>query len=130
MRARSRHRPHRCQRATVQQDTLSRISQQVHYVGSPEHKDVPSFVGAVRPRADASMCPRDLTDDRAMVEEWLREAVELGNVGTPWEGDFPRYVWYRDDQGRVFEGRLVNRGQGEYKGYPLNHDEIPEWLNR
>ena len=28
-------------------------------------------------------------------------------------------------EGTVFEGRLVNRENGEYKGYPLDRDEWP-----
>jgi len=41
-----------------------------------------------------------------------------------WNGDFPRYVWFRQDD-TVFEARLVNHVQGHYKGYPLNADEWP-----
>ena len=33
-------------------------------------------------------------------------------------------MWYEND-GTVFEGRLVNRGQGAYKGYPLYAEEWP-----
>ena len=45
-----------------------------------------------------------------------RKPVRRGEAG------FPRYVWYKDG-GTVFEGRLVNRGSGSYKGYPLGDDE-------
>ena len=38
-----------------------------------------------------------------------------GATGAPWEGGFPRYVWYKHGE-TVFEGRLVNRETGEYKG--------------
>ena len=30
----------------------------------------------------------------------------------------------------VYEGRLVNWGNGEYKGYPLSDDEWPEGLGK
>ena len=43
------------------------------------------------------------------------------------EGGFPRYVWYKDG-GTIFEGRLVNRGSGSYKGYPLGEDEWPDGI--
>ena len=33
-------------------------------------------------------------------------------------------MWYEND-GTVFEGRLVNQGNGAYKGYPLYEDEWP-----
>ena len=59
-----------------------------------------------------------------MVTGWLRSAIRRGATGGPWEGGFPRYVWYESD-GTVFEGRLVNRGNGAYKGYPLYQDEWP-----
>ncbi len=51
-------------------------------------------------------------------------AIRRGAVGTPWEGNFPRYVWYKHGA-TVFEGRLVNQGAGEYKGYPLGENDWP-----
>lgn len=106
---------------------LDSVSESVRYVGSPEHKDVPSsFAGPPRLRADASCCPRDLVDVRIVVG-WLRTAVKRGATGAPWEGAFPRYVWYKH-QDTVFEGRLVNRGNGSYKGYPLGDDEWPDGI--
>jgi hypothetical protein len=103
------------------------ISNRARYIGSPEHKDIPSFVGAVRPRADASICDRRLAQDFDRVANWLRSAILAGHVSPYWEGDFPRYVWYRDGN-TVYEGRLINRGDGSYKGYPLEPSECPEGL--
>ena len=37
---------------------------------------------------------------------------------------FPRYAWYKHGE-TVYEGRLVNSGRGEYKGYPLERSEWP-----
>jgi hypothetical protein len=45
-------------------------------------------------------------------------------VSQHWDGEFPRYVWYKDS-GTVYEARLVNREQGSYKGYPLEPAEWP-----
>ena len=59
---------------------------------------------------------------------WLREAIRQGRVGEPWENGFPRYVWHRGND-TVYEGRLLNREAGEYKGYPLNRDEWPRGMN-
>ena len=83
-----------------------------------------SFAGPPRLRADASCCPRDLAADQQTLNDWLREAIRRGATGAPWEGAFPRYVWYKHEN-TVFEGRLVNRETGEYKGYPLDRGEWP-----
>ena len=96
------------------------------YVGSPEHKDFPSFAGQPRLRADASRCPREISD-RELVNQWLRSAIRRGAVGACWEGGFPRYVWYKDGDS-VYEGRLLNSGNGEYKGYPLDKSEWPNGI--
>lgn len=131
MRAPRRHRPlHRALATRApDSDQLEAVAKRVSYVGSPEHKDMPSFAGQPRPRADASICPRELTGDRDRVEAWLRDAIRKGAVGELMEGDFPRYAWYKDDR-TVYEARLVNRGLGEYKGYPLEADEWPDGIER
>ncbi|MGH8910078.1 MAG: hypothetical protein ACRD0K_27180 [Egibacteraceae bacterium] len=49
------------------------------------------------------------------------------DIGAPWKGDFPRYVWFRQDDD-CYEGYLINQELGEYKGYPLKPDECPDWL--
>jgi hypothetical protein len=98
------------------------------YVGSPEHKDSPSFAGHPRPRADATICDRSFINRQKEINKWLRVAIERGAVGAPWEGCFPRYVWYRQGE-TVYEARLVNQVKGEYKGYALCPDELPKGLD-
>lgn len=95
------------------------------YIGSPEHKDTPSFAGQPRPRADASICDRTLGQN--LVEGWLKDALRKGSISSFREGRFPRYVWFKDGD-QVYEGRLVNRELGEYKGYPLSRDEWPQGI--
>lgn len=104
---------------------LNALARKVRYIGSPEHKDAPSFAGQPRPRADAAICDRSLT--QIQVTKWLKTAIRRGNVSNFWEGDFPRYVWHQEGN-IAFEARLVNQGNGEYKGYPLNPEEWPEGL--
>ena len=123
MRATRRKRPRRRLILVLPEVNLNVLAERVTYVGSAEHKDVPSFAGQPRLRADASCCPRDIVDVE-LVRGWLCSAIRKGATGTPWEGEFPRYVWYKRDE-TVFEGRLVNREAGTYKGYPLNEDEWP-----
>ena len=125
MRAPNRRRPRRRQIHIPPDVDLNHLTSLVVYRGSSEHKDIPSFAGPPRLRADASCCPREITEQLA--SQWLRIAIRRGVVGAPWEGGFPRYLWYRDGD-RVYEGRLVNSGNGEYKGYPLDTDEWPSGL--
>jgi len=126
MRAPQRKRPIKREFNVPRDADLAGIAEKVSYVGSPEHKDFPSFAGQPRFRADASRCPRWIKD-RQVVEEWLRSAIRRGAVGAPWERGFPRYVW-RKENDTVFEGRLTNSVQGEYKGYPLERDEWPRGI--
>lgn len=98
---------------------LAEVAESCRYVGSPYHKDRPSFAGTShRRRPDASICPPYLADCRDRVENWLREAVSAGQVGV-WDRGFPRYVWYREGE-VVFEARQGAPGSGEYHGYPLS----------
>lgn len=128
MRATRRRRPLARQLGDLDPDEVLQIrmiAPRVRYVGSPEHKDTPSFAGRVpRPRPDASICARALNDQQERLTGWLQAAIERGAFGPPIESGYPRYVWYKDGD-TVYEARLVNRGQGTYKGYPLADDEWP-----
>ena len=126
MRATRRKRPRRRTIYVPPDADLDRLANRVRYAGSPEHKDSRSFAGQPRLRADASCCPREIVD-REVVDGWLRSAIRRGAIGAPWDGEFPRYVWYKWSD-IVFEGRLVNRGNGSYKGYPLDRQEWPDGI--
>jgi hypothetical protein len=103
---------------------LADVAARVAYVGSPEHKSHPSFAGPPLLRSDASKCDPTLADQEEL-HAWLALAITSGQVGGPWEGGFPRYAWLRRGE-RCYEGRLVNRELGQYKGYPLRPEEWPE----
>lgn len=106
---------------------LAELADRATYVGSGEHKEYPSFAGDPAPRSDATLCDASFKDP-APLTAWLREALRSGQGGELWEGEFPRYVWFRDEEtSTVYEGRLVNRAQGQYKGYALDpeRDTIP-----
>lgn len=96
------------------------------YVGSPEHKDVFSFAGNPKPRADATICDRSFVNRLGEINHWLQDAIRNGNTGD-WTGSFPRYAWHREGD-VVFEARLVNEINGEYKGYLLKREEWPDGL--
>ena len=126
MRATRRRRSRRRQFFVEHGIDLDEVADRVVYVGSPEHKDVPSFAGPPRPRSDASICPREIADKETVLG-WLRLAIRNGATGAPWERGFPRYVWYKDGD-VVYEARLVNREEGSYKGYPLKDAEWPRGI--
>lgn len=108
---------------------LRGVASRVSYVGSPEHKDTPSFAGQPRPRADATICERRFKGMQDQLTDWIRESIRAGVIGGPWEGDFPRYVWcFREDM--VYEARLVNQAKGEYKGYQLERVEWPPGIEK
>lgn len=105
---------------------LSRLSARARYRGSPEHKKGLSFAGHPRPRGDATPCDNALNWKQGTVTSWLRAAIRNGHFSEYWpKGHFPQYVWHRDGD-TVYEGRLMNGGTGEYKGYPLLRNEWPE----
>lgn len=106
---------------------MPQLAERVRYVGSPEHKDTPSFAGQPKPRADATICDRAFRDKLPQLNSWLRSALIRGAVGAPWEGDFPRYVWFKEGN-VVYEARLVNSATGEYKGYELEPDQWPKGI--
>jgi len=112
--------------AVAEGTDLELVAQRASYVGSSEHKSFPSFAGDARLKADASKCDPKLADV-AELTNWLRGAIRAAQVGSLWEGDFPRYAWCRHDD-VMYEARLVNQEQGQYKGYPLRPGEEPEGL--
>ena len=123
MRSPKRRRPRRRERFVPPNTNLGAVAARIKYVGSPERKDVPTDAGPPRPRGDASICPRQYNDAQ-LVTSWLCSAIRAGSTGGRWEGGFPRYAWHKEKD-TVFEARLVNSGDGSYKGYPLNDDEWP-----
>lgn len=106
---------------------LGELAARVRDVGSSEHKSYASPAGAPQPRRDATKCDPAQHGDFRQLSTWLQDAVRAGRVGSPWEGHFPRYVW-TSQGGTWYEGRLVNREQGTYKGYAVRLDEVPEEL--
>ena len=71
MRAPRRRRPMKRTMYVPTNTDLDSLSENVHYVGSPEHKDIPSFAGQPRLRADASCCPRSIESMRISLSKTL-----------------------------------------------------------
>jgi hypothetical protein len=126
MRAPRRKRPRKDDQLVPGPETdLARMSEEVSYIISTEHKDYLTSAGPGSLRSDATACPRGL--DFGEVEEWLREAVRNGTVSAVLDGDYPRYAWKRVGP-QIYEARLSNAGLGQYKGYPIEDHEAPGWL--
>lgn len=108
--------------------SLGSLASLASYVGSSEHKAYPSPAGPPKLRpADASACDPALKNEQEMLTGWLRDAIAQGHIGPPWKINFPRYAWVR--RGDVcYEAYATNHELGQYKGYPMRPDEIPDWL--
>ena len=105
-------------------ECLERAANSCCYVGSPYHKNYPSSAGMPRYRPDTSKCPVELKDQHELIECWLRNALMSGQVSPQWDGEFPRYVWHREDN-TIYEARQGSPGSGEYHGYPLEpHQKV------
>src|SRR5437773_1047145 len=85
---------------------LEDLAARVSYVGSAEHKSSPSPAGSPRLRRDATKCDPALSGAFDTLTAWLREGVRAGNVGSPWQGELPRYVWIKQS-GKWYEAYLV-----------------------
>ncbi len=103
-------------------DLLAKLPD-IEYVGSSEHKSYPSFAGPPRLRSDASQCDPSLGDAEEFAR-WIREGVKSNMFSEELQEGFPKYVWIERD-GEWFEARLVNKTQGQYKGYPILESERP-----
>lgn len=109
----------------ISSDVLAACAAQVRYVGSPEHKTFPTFAGRMQARSDATKCPTHLRDPD-VISGWLADAIRQGNVSAAFDGGFPRYVWaLPQGESSWYEARLTNQELGEYKGYPLDPNQIP-----
>jgi hypothetical protein len=100
------------------------VAEKVRYVGSPEHKNHPSHVGAPALRSDATPCEPHLTKDLDGNTAALRRGIIERCTSSVFEGGFPKYVWTWLD-GDLYEARHINGPQGTYKGYKLKPIEFP-----
>jgi len=109
-----------------------------HYGGSPEHKIERWWGGLPEAYVDAdgvarrpgkaltTICPLITAAERDKATIWVRKALKAGQVRF-YEGDkdFPKRLWYRAE-GQIWAGFLVNSGNGQYKGWPIDEEERGE----
>lgn len=124
---------------TVKRRPAEPVIVKASYVGSPEHKVVRWWGGlpqayvppdgrASRPgKQDTTICPLVTAKDREKASGWVREAIRAHQYKF-FEGDkdFPKHIWYRDEDGQVWFGFCVNGIAGDYKGWPIDEDERSE----
>ena len=107
------------------------------YIGSAEHKEhrwwggLPAaYVGSAgrvtRPKKQTTtVCTLTRDSDRVRATGWVREALMLGQLRYyEADQDFPKHIWYRDAAGQLWFGFCVNSIQGQYKGWPIEEDEL------
>ncbi len=94
------------------------------YVASPYHCRGDHGERRRRRAKPASVCPRRWSFDEATAA--LRRAMQLGNVSEAWDGDYPRYVWYRAGPDVTYEARLSGGIPGTYHAYPIEDDQVPK----
>jgi len=58
--------------------------------------------------------------------KWVAQAIRKKAVSGNFRGDYPSVIWYKAADGTVYEGRITNRVQGIYHGYPISEDEWPQ----
>jgi hypothetical protein len=99
------------------------VADRVRYVGSPEHKTYPSPAGQPRwrTRSDKARCDRFAEADWPVLEQALRDAIRTPCVDKEFRGDFPARVWAFIN-GILHEARLTNQMNGEYHGFPVEHE--------
>lgn len=109
------------------------LASKAEYIGSGEHKDQRWWGGlpsrGCRPkRQKTTICPLVSEVDRNRATEWIRRAIELGQC-TFFEADkdFPKHVWY-EENGQGWFGYCTNGVLGHYKGWPLEEEELREYL--
>jgi hypothetical protein len=112
------------------------LAQRVDYVGSPEHKDRAWWCGLPqarwrsgepprRPKKQlTSVCQLVTESERARAVRMLRSAIKAGQYAfVEGDEDFPKRVWYIED-GQGWEALCINRTAGQYKGWPVDEEEV------
>jgi len=108
-------------------DMLERVAAGLSYESSRYH-----CVGekGERPKSrfkPASVCPRRWSKAEATAA--LRRAVNAGYVSEHTNGDFPRFIWYREGEDTIYEARGEPRTPERFHAYPVESFEVPRELS-
>lgn len=103
------------------------IASDVQYTGSDYHKP---YKPTSRPKASRTTpCPPKFKGKEDMLTGWVAAAIRKGAVSGNFQGDYPREIWYKAGDGRVYKGRITNHVQGEYHGFPIPEEEWPQKID-
>jgi hypothetical protein len=92
------------------------------YFASPYHCQAPGRRPARRSRPPTP-CSRHWRRDEA--EKALKTSIRAGRVSEKWNDDFPRWVWYRDGDGTLYEARSELKTPERYHAYPVERHQVP-----
>lgn len=102
------------------------------YLCSPYHKEGWAVGIPPRSRTDSpSKCPKYLTIEKAqaLLSLGFQKKYYVGPTKNRW----PNKIWSfcHDENGnQFFEAKLSNQETGEYHGYPVSENEVPEQFSR
>ncbi len=114
------------------------LKEHATYEGSPHHKRNPGDFGLMppaAPRADKTLCDEAGICRLEEASELFDRAIAAGLVSEQFVGQFPKYMWVIDGEGRAFEAIYGGSRTGRYHGYPIRRsnpffDEIVDAWNR
>ena len=116
-------------RGKIEPAVLKRLAKRARYVGSAHHKRIPADYGfhpPAAPRSHKGLCDRGGVVKWKEAAELLREGLMRGMISAMGAGDFPKFVWSVDSQGRVYEAIGPD---GKYHGYELGKDDnMRQWV--
>jgi len=103
----------------------------VKYIPSAEHKRSPGPWGNPHLQTDNSVCEDvdpGLGRDERVPLVILQELMDRGQADSIEENSYPRHLWgwitTSLGEKRLVEARLTNQGQGWYKGYFIDLNDL------
>ena len=77
-----------------------------------------------------TVCPLTTNEDRTEATAWLRQAIVAEQYRfVEADQDFPKRVWFKA-RGQIWCGFCLNPAAGEYKGWPIDEDELRAVFDR
>jgi hypothetical protein len=122
---------------------LGELAARASYIGSSDHKDIPSMGLVPKPRhgalpigeaearrldnPDCTLCPRKWARQQDAATQLLRAGIRLGQVSRDAAPNaLPARVWVcdADDATIVYEAKRLSHPPDGYKAYPLTIRQV------